>query len=82
MEGLEPPSRKAPDPKSGVSTNFTTPANFQKLRKYIHFFIADLEFHYFIRTCLKDKNIQCHHLYCKIEEYRLFLNLRIEHNHR
>jgi hypothetical protein len=27
-EGLEPPSREAPDPKSGVSTNFTTPAFF------------------------------------------------------
>lgn len=26
VEGLEPPSREAPDPKSGVSTNFTTPA--------------------------------------------------------
>jgi hypothetical protein len=26
MEGLEPPSLAAPDPKSGVSTNFTTPA--------------------------------------------------------
>jgi hypothetical protein len=26
VEGLEPPSLTAPDPKSGVSTNFTTPA--------------------------------------------------------
>ena len=26
VEGLEPPCREAPDPKSGVSTNFTTPA--------------------------------------------------------
>ncbi len=26
VEGLEPPSLAAPDPKSGVSTNFTTPA--------------------------------------------------------
>lgn len=25
-EGLEPPSREALDPKSSVSTNFTTPA--------------------------------------------------------
>jgi hypothetical protein len=25
-EGLEPPCREAPDPKSGMSTNFTTPA--------------------------------------------------------
>lgn len=26
VKGLEPPRREAPDPKSGVSTNFTTPA--------------------------------------------------------
>ncbi len=26
VEGLEPPCLAAPDPKSGVSTNFTTPA--------------------------------------------------------
>ena len=26
VEGLEPPSREALDPKSSVSTNFTTPA--------------------------------------------------------
>jgi hypothetical protein len=26
MEGLEPAHLSAPDPKSGVSTNFTTPA--------------------------------------------------------
>ena len=25
-KGLEPSHREAPDPKSGVSTNFTTPA--------------------------------------------------------
>ncbi len=31
MRGLEPPHREAPDPKSGVSTNFTTSArNFSK----------------------------------------------------
>ena len=28
MRGLEPPHREAPDPKSGVSTNFTTSAMF------------------------------------------------------
>ncbi len=27
VEGLEPTSLAAPDPKSGVSANFTTPAN-------------------------------------------------------
>jgi hypothetical protein len=26
VKGLEPPSREALDPKSSVSTNFTTPA--------------------------------------------------------
>ena len=26
MEGLEPPCREAPDPKSGASTNFATSA--------------------------------------------------------
>ena len=30
VEGLEPPCREAPDPKSGVSTNFTTPAGSAK----------------------------------------------------
>jgi hypothetical protein len=32
VEGLEPPSREAPDPKSGVSTNFTTPARVFPLK--------------------------------------------------
>ncbi len=27
MRGLEPPRREAPDPKSGVYTNFTTSAH-------------------------------------------------------
>ena len=31
VEGLEPPCLAAPDPKSGMSTNFTTPAEkFQR----------------------------------------------------
>ena len=29
--GLEPTHREAPDPKSGVSTNFTTPAGITNL---------------------------------------------------
>ena len=29
--GLEPPHRKAPDPKSGVSANFTTSATVIKI---------------------------------------------------
>ncbi len=33
VEGLEPPHLTALDPKSSVSTNFTTPA-IQKRRKY------------------------------------------------
>ncbi len=36
VEGLEPPCLAAPDPKSGMSTNFTTPAcsgNNQLLKK-------------------------------------------------
>ncbi len=28
MKGLEPPRREAPDPKSGVATNYTTSALF------------------------------------------------------
>lgn len=28
VEGLEPPCLAAPDPKSGTSTNFATPAKF------------------------------------------------------
>ena len=30
VEGLEPPCLAAPDPKSGTSTNFATPASFYK----------------------------------------------------
>ncbi len=30
MRGLEPTHREAPDPKSGVSTNFTTSATLKK----------------------------------------------------
>ena len=34
MGGLEPPRRKAPDPKSGLSTNFNTSASSgAKIRK-------------------------------------------------
>ena len=33
MRGLEPPHRQAPDPKSGVSTNFTTSAS-KKRKKF------------------------------------------------
>ncbi len=29
MKGLEPSRREAPDPKSGVSANFTTSAQFK-----------------------------------------------------
>lgn len=34
VEGLEPPSLAALDPKSSVSTNSTTPAFFKTVRKY------------------------------------------------
>ena len=37
VKGLEPPRIAAPDPKSGVSTNFTTPASFEG-RKVTRFF--------------------------------------------
>jgi hypothetical protein len=32
VEGLEPPCLAAPDPKSGTSTNFATPAYYFKKR--------------------------------------------------
>jgi hypothetical protein len=32
MEGLEPPRLAAPEPKSGVSTNFTTSATERRTR--------------------------------------------------
>ena len=32
MEGLEPPRLAAPEPKSGVSTNFTTSATKRRTR--------------------------------------------------
>ncbi len=48
VEGLEPPCREALDPKSSVSTNFTTPASiknsvdkdtfFQSTKKQNEFF--------------------------------------------
>ena len=37
MKGLEPPRREAPDPKSGVATNYTTSA--KRVRSYNFFFI-------------------------------------------
>ena len=40
VKGLEPPSRKALDPKSSVSTNFTTPAVKFNWGKYNQVFIA------------------------------------------
>lgn len=33
MKGLEPPCLAAPDPKSGVSTNFTTSAGDELCKK-------------------------------------------------
>ena len=33
VKGLEPPSREALDPKSSVSTNFTTPAKGSKYKQ-------------------------------------------------
>ena len=35
VEGLEPPCREALDPKSSVSTNFTTPAGEANISKII-----------------------------------------------
>ena len=35
VKGLEPPSRKALDPKSSVSTNFTTPAKQANISKIV-----------------------------------------------
>ena len=38
VKGLEPPRLAAPDPKSGVSTNFTTPAGFE-IANILRFFV-------------------------------------------
>ena len=35
VKGLEPPRREALDPKSSVSTNFTTPAEWPNIKKII-----------------------------------------------
>ena len=40
VKGLEPPRREALDPKSSVSTNFTTPAS-NKVDKYNQVFLKD-----------------------------------------
>ena len=40
IEGLEPPRRKPPEPKSGVSTNFTTSANLDLFHSTI--FLSDV----------------------------------------
>ena len=39
-EGLEPPCREAPDPKSGMSTNSTTPALMIQRQRYEYISIA------------------------------------------
>ena len=41
--GLEPTRREAPDPKSGVSTNFTTGAGFHRQRYNKNFILARVE---------------------------------------
>ena len=46
MKGLEPPRREAPDPKSGVATNYTTSALFKELLTCC-FVVANIEPFYF-----------------------------------
>ena len=43
MKGLEPPRREAPDPKSGVATNYTTSA---KIKRSL-FFFCECKYKYF-----------------------------------
>ena len=42
MKGLEPPRREAPDPKSGVATNYTTSA--KRVQSYNFFFYLSKNF--------------------------------------
>lgn len=49
--GLEPAHTKAPDPKSGVSANFTTPAIDQQNKRYQS--IAYLPYHYIINSVIR-----------------------------
>lgn len=65
MRGLEPPRREAPDPKSGVYTNFTTSAYINGtpdtirtcdrcLRRAL-LYPAELQTHlYFVKNILKE----------------------------
>ncbi len=48
VKGLEPSHREAPDPKSGVSTNFTTPAEicFPRLRECKYTYILVISNNY------------------------------------
>lgn len=43
VEGLEPPSLAALDPKSSVSTNFTTPALLKRIAKVREFLIKSVK---------------------------------------
>lgn len=50
VKGLEPPRREAPDPKSGVSTNFTTPASDER------FEVANIHIFFIIKNIFQEKN--------------------------
>ena len=70
LKGLEPPRREAPDPKSGVATNYTTAAEFGCkdiniflfTNKY-YFIFAQTDKLYLVIYSLPDKYKSLHNVY-------------------
>ena len=65
MKGLEPPRLTAPDPKSGVATNYTTSADFIFIKALISLYDYKYKIFYFtIKLKMKTvytKISACHH---------------------
>ncbi len=77
-KGLEPPRRKAPDPKSGTSTNFATPAKcganvcefFYTHNTAIKSFLEEKWFSA-IQNSVRDKLFELPHLKPVLRQFRL-----------
>ena len=49
MKGLEPPRLSAPDPKSGVATNYTTAAEKQTAKVIINYELQIVNYNFLIK---------------------------------
>ena len=85
-EGLEPPSREALDPKSSVSTNFTTPAfcsdesPFRGRQRYVNSVQNEKYWKIVIRPEITEQipelQMQYHRCYAKIDYKACYVHKR------